>query len=290
MSDHCVHFHLRDFVQKPEVYHFASVDLAPGNHASYHDHDYHEIFWVTHGRGRHRWNGHTEELRAHQLYLIRPEDRHCVSTEDGTEPMGIVNVAFPSSAWRQVRQRFFGTEADPFAADERGRTFALDTRARESLAFWTGRLDRPDRPSVALVGFLMDLPQFTQALQVAAGVPDWLERACEEIRQPEHFQEGTARFVRLAGRTSSHVARESRRWLGQTPSEIVNAARMDFAARQLTTTSRQILDIALDCGLANLSHFYAQFRQAHGTSPRRYRLQAKSPVKGPNRPAALTVR
>jgi AraC-like DNA-binding protein len=60
----------------------------------------------------------------------------------------------------------------------------------------------------------------------------------------------------------------------------VNAARMDFSARQLAETSRPILEIAFDCGLTNLSHFYALFRKRFGVSPRRYRLQAHSTVRG----------
>jgi AraC family cel operon transcriptional repressor len=47
---------------------------------------------------------------------------------------------------------------------------------------------------------------------------------------------------------------------------------MEFAARELRVTSRPIADIALDCGLNNLSHFYSLFRSAHGQTPRAYRL------------------
>jgi AraC-like DNA-binding protein len=35
---------------------------------------------------------------------------------------------------------------------------------------------------------------------------------------------------------------------------------MNYSARQLAQTAQPIVDIALDCGLNNLSHFYALFR------------------------------
>jgi AraC family cel operon transcriptional repressor len=59
---------------------------------------------------------------------------------------------------------------------------------------------------------------------------------------------------------------------GLTPSAYINRVRMDYAARELRVTARPITDIALDCGLSNLSHFYALFRNAHGHTPRAYRL------------------
>lgn len=279
MPPSCPRFRLVDFVRPPRAYHYARVQLTPFNHARYHDHDYHEVFWVTHGRGQHRWNETSAELRSHQLFLIHPRDRHCVST-DNEDPLGIINVAFPSAVWAKVRQRYFENVADPFETETADRMFPLDAGARATLEFWARRLDQSECPAVALEGFLMDLPQFTRPPVSTPGLPDWLDHACREIRSPEHFQEGTAGFVRLAGRTPSHVARATRRWLERSPSEIVNAARMDYAARQLVSTPRPILDIALDCGLANLSHFYARFRQTYGTSPRRYRLRATSPVNG----------
>lgn len=274
------HFRLTDFVQPGEAYHFARVEVTVGNQARYHDHDYHEVFWVTHGAGQHRWNGRTHRLDPHQLGLIHPRDRHCVGSSGG-DSLGIINVAFPSAAWRAIRARYFKGEPDPFAVNSPARLITLDPSGRSTLDLWASRLDRPDRPAVALDGFLMDLPQLIRPIEPAAALlPDWLERAVREIARPEHFRGGTPVFARLAGRTPSHLARATRRWLDRTPSDMVNAARMEFSAHELITTNRPIVEIALDCGLTNLSHFYALFRRAHGLSPRRYRLRATSPVSG----------
>ena len=274
------HFQLTDFVQTGEAYHFARVEVTEGNQARYHNHDYHEIFWVTHGAGQHRWNGRTDAVEPHQLFLINPQDRHGVGSQ-GTDALGIINVAFPSAAWSAIQVRYFEDGFDPFLASPSARRIALDPSGRSTLNFWARRLDRPGRPGVALDGFLMDLPRLIQPLEPAATrSPDWLERACRDIVQPENFRRGTPAFARLSGRTPSHLARATRRWLGRTPSDIVNAARMEFSAHQLITTNRPIVEIALNCGLTNLSHFYALFRHAHGLSPRRYRLRATSLVSG----------
>lgn len=276
----CAHFKLADFVRHGESYHFAQTELSADNAARYHDHDYHEVFWVTHGRGDHLLNGKVTSLLAGQLHLIRPSDRHRVTGSDDA-PLRIVNLAFPNRAWAEVRRRYFSGECDWFAQPAAKRAWLLDARAHAELARWAGRLAATSRPRVELDGFLMELPRLLRApVAGSEPMPEWLAHACREITRPEHFSGGTPELARLAGRSPSHVARAAGRWLKQTPTEIVNTARLDYSARQLAQTARPIVDLALDCGLNNLSHFYALFRKRFGVSPRKYRLQALPTVRG----------
>lgn len=281
MARACAHFKIADFVQPGQYYHFAQVELADGEGARLHDHDYHEIFWLTRGRGEHLWNGRAMTVEPGELYLIRPRDRHRVAGS-AEAPLHIVNLAFPSATWRTVQQRYFGDQPDWFEQPDEQRRWPVGARAKQALDYWARRLSELSRPQVILEGFLMELPSLRsrETERREAALPDWLARAQREIAKPEHFAGGTVAFAKLAGRTASHVSRATERWLGCTPTDIVNAARIDHAARQLAQTSRPILDIMFDCGLTNLSHFYALFRKRFGVSPRRYRLQAHPTVRG----------
>jgi len=280
MPRSCAHFKLADFVRAGEAYHFASTQLTADNAARYHDHDFHELFWVTRGRGEHLINGREEPLQAGRLFLIRPKDRHHVTGSDAA-PLHILNLAFPSRSWAEVWRRYFAREADVFERSPLDRGWALDARATSVLENWAKRLAAEGRPRVALDGFLMELPSLLHAsARGPKPAPEWLEHARREIATPAHFAGGTVALAKLAGRSPSHVARAAVRWYGQTPTELVNAARMEFSARQLSDTARPIVEIAYDCGLHNLSHFYALFRKRFGVSPRRYRLQAHPTVRG----------
>ncbi len=277
----CAHFEFADFVRPGEGYHFARTEITAGNAAKYHDHDFHELCWATRGRGEHLLNGQVSPLEAGRLYLVRPADKHQVTGVAGA-PLLLFNLAFPSRNWVEIKRRYYARARDWFEAPQARREgWPVDARAQAALAHWAERLATPGRPRVMLDGFLMELPQWLQ--EPARGeepVPEWLARARREIAQPRHFAAGTPALARLAGRSPSHVARAAVRWLKQTPTEIVNTARMDYSAQQLMETARPIMDIALDCGLNNLSHFYALFRKRFGVSPRRYRLQAHPTVRG----------
>lgn len=274
-----VHFKLADFVRPGESYHFARTEIAAGNAARYHDHDFHEIFWATRGAGEHLLNGRTTSVEAGRLFLVRPQDRHQVT--GSASPLHILNLAFPSRSWRVVRRRYFARERDWFERSMVRTGWPLDARAQAELQYWAERLAADGRPRLALDGFLMSLPRLLREPTIGLEpVPEWLVQARKQIAQPEHFAGGTPALARLAGRSASHVARATLRWWQQTPTEIVNAARMDFSARRLAETSDPILEISFDCGLTNLSHFYALFRKRFGVSPRRYRLRAHSTVRG----------
>jgi AraC family cel operon transcriptional repressor len=106
-------------------------------------------------------------------------------------------------------------------------------------------------------------------------MPEWLAAACREIRAPTAFRRGPAAFVELCDRTHEHVAREARRWLGKTPTEIVNDARLDHVVLSLRETEQPLLDIAFDTGFDNPSYLYRLFRQRFGTTPGRFRERAR---------------
>ena len=141
-------------------------------------------------------------------------------------------------------------------------------------------LASPTVSRLALDHFLLGLPLLLRPSvnPLLPPMPDWLQRACEQIQRPELFALGAPGLVKAAGRSAEHVARTVRAVLGQTPSDYVNRIRMEHAARELRVSNRPIAEICLECGLSNLSHFYALFRAAHGRSPLIYRQEHQRAV------------
>lgn len=69
----------------------------------------------------------------------------------------------------------------------------------------------------------------------------------------------------------AHVAREFRRTFHCTIGEYVRQLRIERACKSLVETAMPLMDIALDAGFFDQSHFCRVFRELTGTTPREYR-------------------
>jgi len=76
------------------------------------------------------------------------------------------------------------------------------------------------------------------------------------------------------GLSRSHFHALFKQETGRTFVDYLSWLRCNRAAELLVTTDRTILDIAMECGFNNLSHFYHVFKREKETSPKRYRRQA----------------
>jgi AraC-like DNA-binding protein/quercetin dioxygenase-like cupin family protein len=264
---------LREFVHPPDVCHFAVTTIDPQRALGMHRHDFVEIFWIDAGSGWHWINGHQRVARPGSITFVRADDEHTFTAD---QSLRLVNVAFAPVAWRRLQRRYFPERADLFAEgtiDQR----ELSLRAEQwrQLQLISDELFDGGRGRATLDRFLLNLVHMAHRSLPAPGpaLPGWLVDACRQIREPQHLRRGTAGFAQLAGKTPEHVARVSRRYLGKSPTDLVNEARVAHAAWQLTSTRASIMDICLDCGLENLGHFYQLFKSHIGMSPRQYRLQ-----------------
>ena len=119
-------------------------------------------------------------------------------------------------------------------------------------------------------------------VRLAAGVPP------NESRLPLNAEARVTRVLRAIDRHPDaalplgHLAREAglspyyflrtfEVLTGITPHQYVRRARLREAASRLVTETEKVLDIALDCGFADISNFNRAFRTEFGVSPRAFR-------------------
>jgi AraC-like DNA-binding protein len=84
-----------------------------------------------------------------------------------------------------------------------------------------------------------------------------------------------SKVAAAAGYSSFHLSRLFRAMTGETPAGYVRKRRLSEAARQLLTTKRRILDIALDHQFGSQAAFTRAFRAAFGISPGAYRKRGQ---------------
>ena len=254
------------------VWNYRSVETALP-----HTHTFYELFWVESGEGCHWIHGERRLMKTGFLAFIRPEDSHTFSTAQEGGEVTFSNFACYPFIWERVWKQFLGNGPLFFAErDYLDREWMLDGAELERVRLlaadlYTGSLD-PLTAEAFLMGLFSLLLNQKKRLNRALNASPWLAAACESIRIWPHFKEGVDAFVKLAGRSPEHVARECRRHFGKTPRDFVNEARLEYAAVQLCTSNHPILDIVFEAGFENVGHFYQLFRRRYGQSPRRYRL------------------
>lgn len=88
-----------------------------------------------------------------------------------------------------------------------------------------------------------------------------------------NLSSGDISLKRLAGLcelSEYHFARQFKRSTGLAPHQYVTKHRLEKAKQLLEQRKISIAQIAIDCGFSNQSHFGKVFRQAVGTTPKRY--------------------
>ncbi|MBI1417648.1 MAG: helix-turn-helix domain-containing protein [Limimaricola sp.] len=271
-----IHQHIAAFLGPGEAVHLARAQLRQSRPAALHDHDFFEMFWVQNGRVRHHLMDRHEDLHEGDLVMLAPGTAHGLQGRGDTTL--VVSLAFHpemiaalATTHPALQGRLFWSGGDtPVRLFRDSRQLAALNQA--ALALEVGRRDRLGAEAFLLplcAGLLDD------ETVLPAGAPRWLATACAATRDPKVFRDGAAGFVRAAGRAHPHVSRTARRFLGQTPSDYVNAVRMDHAARRLTGTTDTLAEIAAEVGLPNLSHFHKLFRAHHGMTPVRFRQQGQ---------------
>ncbi|WP_244526271.1 helix-turn-helix transcriptional regulator [Wenxinia saemankumensis] len=238
--------------------------------------------WVQNGTVRLHDRGGRRDLPEGRMFFAATGQPHALQGR-GEAPM-IVSVAFDPALVAGLAARHPQLGGHLFwAGAERPELDALDSRALADLNRAALRLERAAATSLAAEAFLLPLVARLAERRTAIpdGLPDWLARAMEAARDPAVFREGAAGLARVAGRAHPHVSRTMRRFTGQTPSDYVNARRMDFAARRLAGGEEPLAEIAAECGIPNLSHFHRLFRVAHGTTPAAYRRRFRAALERP---------
>ncbi|WOO43619.1 AraC family transcriptional regulator [Rubellicoccus peritrichatus] len=247
---------------------------APQTHCQ----DYCEFFWVESGRGCHLINNQRRLMETGYFALIRADDQHGFSGWDTHDRVSLINFAFPTDLWYEMRDSFFPQGLCFFdQSDIRMREYQLDVDDRKRLRLMgidlaAGRWNQVNAAAY-LHAVLALLANRKRELENDDTIPAWLTRATRSIETWPNFVGGVPEFVRIAGRSHEHVSRNCRHLMQTTPRDIVNQARIKWASMQLEISQKEIIEIAQECGFENLGHFYKLFKAHHQMTPRKYRLK-----------------
>jgi AraC family cel operon transcriptional repressor len=267
-------FKIENYLDESEAFHVARKGLETSYPTYAHNHDYFELFLVERGRTEHFINGKTEALKKGALVFVRPSDAHAFKASE-TEGCRIINIMFRKDTADHLNARY-GTEWGErffWLKDIFPDTYHLSGPRLERAINASSELQTSKRSLSRIEQFLLFFMTrvIDYSVSVPVGMPVWLRNACHNARSPEILREGAAGFVQVAGRGHEHVCRVMKVHMGVTPSIYMNKLRMEHAAMHLGSSDMSILEVSLECGIENLSHFYKLFREHYGNTPKQYR-------------------
>jgi AraC-like DNA-binding protein len=103
-----------------------------------------------------------------------------------------------------------------------------------------------------------------------------IQAALELINRDVRAKHEPCAMARRVGLSVSHFYDLFRRETGTVPARYIRDLRLSLAEDLLLTSCFSIKEIADRVGLQDLSHFVRDFEKRFGSSPRRYRLSARS--------------
>jgi AraC family cel operon transcriptional repressor len=239
-----------------------------------HGHDFPEFFWVVNGKGTHLINGKEVSITTGDVVFMRPNDWHGVSTND-EDTFELINIAFPERFLGELKKRYNDIRHIWDAALSMPKMYSLNALQQQWLEAAAANLLNYRNNRIELDRLIINLACEIRRTEndIFHTCPEWLAKACRSLKDPKYFRQGSKIIAKITGRTPEHTARTLMKHTGLTPSEVVNHFRMDYAAAQLCTTDKTILEIAEECGFGSLSYFFQRFRERFNISPRQYRKE-----------------
>jgi len=250
--------------------------------APLHTHEFYEIFLVINGRAVHIVNNYVQKLQRGSLVWIRPSDIHCYDFYK-TYDFEFINLSFPRKSFKAVRVYFENhetiNEITNSSISPLLNISEYDTRELENKINHIAMLIKGGDKNIVkycFKTFLVDLiykyyiNDYNSINKEQKAPPDWLEKVLLNMQHYDNFSVGLERMIELSNCSQEHLTRECKKYLGLTPTQIINDNRLNYAAYLLKTSDKSVINIYQDAGFNNLSHFYHLFKKAFNCSPKEF--------------------
>lgn len=255
--------------------------------SKHHDHDFFELFLVTSGSVGHDINGETFALSKGALVLVSPKDRHHLFPLQNSEFELFFSFIHPNLL-AEIYEFLQFNEKRIFSTDDSYHINLTDEKTDEIRNRLSSLQIIPEDNYLSirrhLLLFYIDmLSQFADyeliyKNSLKTNVPAWFANLLYEMRKPENIERGAESLVKLSGYSHGHLCAIFRQYMGTTIVKYVTDLRLIYAARLLSNSDLNILEISSKIGYTSLSHFIRIFKEKYNITPREYRNQKKSGI------------
>lgn len=237
---------------------------SPGYQTPKHTHKQALFCFVMKGNYTENYGGKTRECRSSTLLFHPPGELHAEHFHDAGGRSFIIEMA---PGWLNQAQQHLPIADN--AADFRGGVFELLARRlyRE--------FDQLDGAAPLIIeGLMMEMLGETarrDAAKQCHNSPRWLQQARELLHARFTENLTLADIAQNVGVHPVHLAQTFHKTYQCTVGDYVRKLRIEYASHELATSAKPIVDIALEAGFCDQSHFTRTFKRVIGAAPSQYR-------------------
>jgi len=226
----------------------------------WHEHDAPYLTFVLAGAYRESLRGGTRECTPRSAVYHPAGERH--RDEFGGRSTACLDLSFDSAWLQSVQSR--GCAID--------RAALVDSPAVARIGAGIARefRDADGVSPMIIEGLLLELFAENERRRRAPIAPLWLQRVREMVAERCTENITLSEMAAEAGVHPNHLARAFRSHYGCTIGEFTRARRIEFAKERIRAGAA-LVDVALDLGFADQSHFTRTFRNVSGQSPSEFR-------------------
>lgn len=268
----------KDLIDPETEAHFAyhkSLKSITGKH----DHDFFELFLITEGNVYHIINEERELLTEGSLVFIRPDDIHFYE-KHGEKDCKLLNLAFPKVTMEELSnylgkgfyvKKLLQSKTAPYLVLSNIEINQMIARFQK-LATIPNHLKQEMKTELRALLAEIFINYFSERhYDIQHAIPQWLENLYKDMKKTKNFTAGLPKLHELSSRSPEYLCRVIKKHYNKTPTQWINDFRLNYAVNLLTYTDDDILNVCLDSGFENLSHFYHLFKKKFHLSPSKYR-------------------
>lgn len=242
-----------------------------------HCHDFYEITLVEEGNSIHCINDRIVPISRAQLTFIRPADRHCYMSYK-SENYTMFNIRISEDDYLKIKD-FLNGQTASLEEPELPVSIRLSEPKLTAIAAKLRAINdmptsekRGAEVKTVICEIFMELLGADPHKQP---MPEWFSKILEELTHDFTSETDLSALSKRYGVSREHMCRSFRKYLNVTPSQYINALRLCEAARLLSGTDQEIIEISNEVGFNNLGYFYRLFSDYFKVSPREYRLRCQ---------------
>lgn len=261
---------LADFCIPPKDYHCLSGQPGKDFLPIWHYHDYYELEILTVGTSIDEINGTLYVLNRGDFIFLQPDDIHCIQGYK-TDMTHLINLSFSVTLIEEIFSFLefphISSISSPITGHLPQELISPLIKQTNELMSSSGDLLQERSLIKQWMTVCLMCSNFTLKSKETQVLPTWMLQLMAKLKTPEGFSGGIEYLKLNTDRSYPHVCRSFKKYLLQTPTEWINEQRLIYSASLLLHTEQSILEISLECGFHNLSHFNHLFKAFFGITP-----------------------